>query len=457
MPRVVIVSNRVPAPGRGKLSAGGLAVVLADALQPGSLWFGWSGQRAAQPAPEATVHEVDGVTYATFDLREADFRPFYAGFGNSALWPVLSFRLGLIRFRHEDYEGYRAVNRAYAQALKPLLRPDDAIWIHDYLLIPLAHELRALGVTNRIGIFFHTPFPPSAVFSVLPRAAELLDALCACDVIGLQTDNDQRAFLDCAVQMLGAAPHASGAFVHRDRSVRAIAVPAGIDADGFIRMAQRAARSAETRRLGDSLSGRALAIGAERLDYSKGLPTRVEAFATLLSKYPLHRRAVSFLQVAAPSREDVSDYRQLRRELDRMVGETNGRYGEPDWTPLRYITRSLSRQTLSGFYRVARIGLVTPWRDGMNLVAKEYVAAQQPSDPGVLVLSRFAGAAADLTEALIVNPLDAEEIADAMHRALVMPLAERQERHAALLARVRQDTAARYCQRFLNELVPSSA
>jgi trehalose 6-phosphate synthase len=431
--------------------AGGLAVALADALTPGSLWFGWSGRRVGVPAEAPALAQADGLTFATIDMTEAEYRAFYVGFANGALWPLLHFRLGLMTYRREDYLGYCAVNRRFAAALASVLQPDDMIWVHDYHLIPLAQELRRLSVQNRIGFFLHTPFVPPVMLEVLPSAKDLLEGLAAYDVVGFHTDAYRRAFLQCAQQMLGVELD-RGSFDHNGSTVHAIVDPIGIDTEAFAKDAVRAARGAESRRLRDSMADRALVIGVDRLDYSKGLPNRLIAFGRLLARYPEHRRKVNFLQVAARSREDNSDYQQLRRELDRIAGDTNGRYSEFDWIPLRYITRALSRRTLAGFYRIARVGVVTPLRDGMNLVAKEYIAAQNASDPGVLVLSRFAGAADELTEALIVNPFDPDEIAEAVHQALVMDLDERRARHHVLLEKVRRSTARHYCDVFLRHL-----
>jgi trehalose 6-phosphate synthase len=447
--RLIIVSNRVPLPSERGPRAGGLAVALADALRPGTLWFGWSGRRSAMPDAEPRLQHADGTTYATIDLTEAEYRSFYVNFANGALWPLLHFRLGLVDFRREDYEGYRAVNRRFAEALSRLLRTDDLIWVHDYHLFPLAEDLRRLGVHNRIGFFLHTPFVPPALLHALPRAAELLRAVCSFDVIGFHTRTYQRAFLDCVQELMPAIRVGDGSFFHEGRFVQSIVDPIGIDAAGFADAAARAERSSETARLRESLGGRALAIGVDRLDYSKGLVNRFEAFGRMLAKYPEHRRQVSFLQIAARSREESGSYQRLRRELDRIVGDTNGRYSEFDWVPLRYMTSTVRRQILAGFYRIARLGVVTPLRDGMNLVAKEYVAAQDPADPGVLILSRFAGAAEDLDEALIVNPFDADEIADALHAGLTMPLAERLRRYCALRERVWDTTASKYCAKFL--------
>jgi trehalose 6-phosphate synthase len=449
--RLVIVSNRVPLPTERGPRAGGLAVALADALRPGSLWFGWSGRRNPTPSETPDVAKADGITYATIDMTEAEYHAYYVGFANGALWPLLHFRLGLMTYRREDFQGYRAVNRRFAAALATVLLPDDLIWVHDYHLIPLAQELRLLGVRNRIGFFLHIPFVPPVMLEVLPCATELLEGLAAYDVVGFHTEGYRQAFLQCAREMLGVAPH-HNSFVHNGSTVDAIVDPIGIDTEAFAKDAVRVARGAESRRLRDSMLDHALAIGVDRLDYSKGLPNRLIAFGRLLATYPEHRRKVNFLQVAARSREDSRDYQQLRRELDRIAGNINGSYSEFDWTPLRYITRALSRRTLAGFYRIARVGVVTPLRDGMNLVAKEFIAAQNASDPGMLVLSRFAGAADELTEALIVNPFDPDEIAEAIHQALTMELDERRARHKALLEKVHRSNARRYCEVFLGHL-----
>jgi trehalose 6-phosphate synthase len=450
--RTVIVSNRVPSPTEKGATAGGLAVALADAATDGSLWFGWSGRRANETSTVAEIAESDGVTFATIDIGERDYQRYYNGFSNDALWPLFHFRTGLLRFNRPEYDAYRAVNRAFAEALIPLLRPDDLIWIHDYQLLTMAAELRDLGIANRIGFFLHIPFVPPALLEVLPPAAELIAAMSACDVIGFQTEADRKAFLENAVSLLNVRPDRHGRYNYNNRTVSVVVTPIGIDARKFEQLALRSERTPDARRLQESLGDRALVLGVDRLDYSKGLPQRFDAFGRLLFAYPQHRRCVNFLQIAARSRQEVGSYQTLRRELDRRAGDINGEFSDFDWVPLRYMTHPVKRNAIAGFYRRANIGLVTPLRDGMNLVAKEYVAAQDAENPGVLVLSRFAGAADELTEALIVNPFDADEVAAAMHQALVMRLEERQERHTALLAKVRHTTAQRFCELFLSYL-----
>lgn len=452
MPRLVIVSNRVPPPRtKGAASAGGLAVALQSFVEPGTLWFGWSGRTAPETSGEPRIVEGGGVQYATIDLGTQDYQRFYVGFANSSLWPLLHFRLGLMRYRREDFDGYLEVNAAFAAALVPLLREDDLVWVHDYHLIPLATALRALGFRGRIGFFLHIPFVPPSVFDALPPARGVLKALCDYDVVGFQTRTHLQDFLDCASRIGGFDVQGDDIIV-AGRRVHAIADAIGIDAPGFARIAQRSTGTAYIHRVRESLIDRHLVISAERLDYSKGLPNRFEGFARLLARFPQHHRRVSMLQIAARSREEVAAYQSLRRELDRLAGDINGRFSQFDWVPLRYMTQTVARTKLAGLFRVARIGLVTPLRDGMNLVAKEFVAAQDPADPGVLILSRFAGAAEELTDALLVNPYDSDEIAEAMNTALEMSLEERQERHAALRRAVFEVTSARYCNVFVDAL-----
>lgn len=442
MSRLVLVANRVPNPRERGPVAGGLAVALADAVaRRDAVWFGWSGDCVEATATEPRLATLGRLTYATLDLGQEDYRRYYQGFANGALWPTLHYRLGLSVFHREDYEGYRRVNCDFARVLAPLLRVEDVVWAHDFHLFPLGAELRRLGVRQRIGFFLHVPFPPWGLLSALPRAAELLEDLDGYDAIGVQTEDDAANLRD-ALRARGLARVAQ----------RVAAFPIGIDPEAFATLAARAAGGPEAARLRESLAGRALVIGVDRLDYTKGLPQRVEGFGRLLKRFPRHHAKVTYLQVAPVSRGDVAQYRALRRELDELAGRINGQHAEFDWMPLRWLTRAVQRPTLAGFMRHARIGLVTPLRDGMNLVAKEYVAAQDPEDPGALVLSRFAGAARELDGALLVNPLDPDEIAEALDTALAMPREERAARWRGMRAAIGETSAARWCQRFLAAL-----
>jgi trehalose 6-phosphate synthase len=440
--RLVVVANRVPNPRERGATAGGLAVALKDALARREvLWFGWSGQTAEATAAEPTETRVGRITYATLDLGREDYRRYYQGFSNGSLWPTLHYRLGLADFSREDHAGYRGVNRAFAEALASMLRPDDSIWAHDFHLFPFAAELRRLGCRQRIGFFLHVPFPPGPLFCALPRATELLTDLAAYDVIGVQTEDDAGNLRE-ALAVVGQP----------EAAARVHAFPIGIEAESFTALAEKALTKRETERFRQSLVDRALIIGVDRLDYTKGLPQRFCGYAQLLARFRTHHSKVTYLQVAPVSRGDVAQYRSLRRELDEWVGRINGQHAEPDWAPLRYMTRAVARPVLAGFMRMARVGLVTPLRDGMNLVAKEYVAAQDPEDPGVLVLSRFAGAVAQLPGALLVNPLDPDEIAEALDQALTMRPAERKARWEECIVSVRRDGARAWCREFLSRL-----
>lgn len=451
MARLVIISNRVPdiADSTGP-RAGGLAVALADVLTPGSLWFGWSGRQLAERSEAVGTVLANDITYATIDLSEADYRAYYLGFSNSTLWPLFHMFPSLMKFDGADYAAYKSVNRLFATALAKFLNPDDLIWVHDYQLLPMADELRALGINNPIGFFLHIPFPAPALFETLPTADDLFKTILAYDLIGFQTEQDKGHFL-CTAQKYNFNVHDS-VVSYMGRKLRAVAVPVGINHKNFNHMAMRAASRVEARRVVESLAGRTLMIGADRLDYTKALPARFDAFGRFLSTYTEQRRRISYLQIAAPSREEVEKYKTLRDELDYKAGTINGAFSDFDWVPLRYMTRTVGRGLLAGLFRISRIGLVTPFRDGMNLVALEYIAAQAEENPGVLIISRFAGVASLLPEALQVNPYDIDMVANAINKAMTMSLAERIDRHAASLLNIEKYNATSYSQSFLAAL-----
>ncbi|MFN3670983.1 MAG: trehalose-6-phosphate synthase, partial [Bosea sp. (in: a-proteobacteria)] len=384
---------------------------------------------------------------------EAERQTYYLGFSNRALWPNMHYRLGLTEFSRADYAGYLGVNRRFAKALAPLLKPDDLVWIHDYHLIPLAAELRRRGVTNRIGYFHHIPWPPAEVFGALPFSATLISTMSAYDLIGVQTQIDARNLCDGLASLCGASVAGGHVSMGRRRTeVRAF--PIGIDVEAFRRLASASERAATIpiRTTKQSLGERKLVIGVDRLDYSKGIVQRLEAFGAFLRNHPEYSRRVGLLQIAPPSRSDVPEYAELDRQSDETAGRLNAALGEFDWTPIRVVKKAYSRNALAGFYRRAQVGLVTPMRDGMNLVAKEYVAAQDPDDPGVLVLSRFAGASQQLGEALIVNPYDTHEVAEAIRTALAMPRAERIRRFEKLYAIIDATDIAWWTNRYLDAL-----
>ncbi len=451
--RLITVSNRVGVPSRGASRAGGLEAAIREALQAqGGVWFGWSGDVAEARSDAPKIAKRGNVTFATVDLSQSDYDEYYLGYANRTLWPLLHYQLGLIEFHRAQFKGYIAVNAYFARMLKPLIQPDDLIWVHDYHMIPLAEELRKLGVTNRIGFFLHTPMPPTDIMVALPNHEMIMRALCAYDLIGFQTETGVRAFLDYIAREANGHLEIDGSLSAYDRMTRIAAFPIGIDTEGFALSAARGARSSEAARLKRSLNGRALIIGVDRMDYSKGIPTRFEAIDELLSTWPEQAGKFTFLQITPPSRSDVVTYQELRRKIEHAAGHVNGKYSEIDWTPIRFVVRTVTRTALAGIYRASRVGLVTPWRDGMNLVAKEYVASQNPEDPGVLVLSRFAGAAAELKSALLVNPLDPSDIGASINAALTMNVKERRTRWEDMMAVLRANTIRDWTTNFLNAL-----
>jgi trehalose 6-phosphate synthase len=453
MSRLVVVSNRV---AYLESKSGGLAVALGDTLrQTGGVWFGWDG-KVVDNDEQISVNAVqqDTVTIATIPLTEQDYNDYYVGFANQVLWPACHYRLDLVNFETPYFDGYRRVNARFADALTKLLEPDDIIWIHDYHLFSLASELRSRGVKQKIGFFLHIPFPPPGVLLAVPVHQWLVKSLFSYDVIGFQTNTDVVNFQRFVSEHVNGEIGAEGQVTAFGRTVIARAFPIGIDVDAFYRLAHTPEADSIIERLNRRNLALSHIVGVDRLDYSKGLPERLKAFRRLLELYPDKSKSVTLMQIAPPTREDVAAYTDIKQELEQLSGSINGEYGDFDWTPVRYIHRNITRDQLAALFRGSQVGLVTPLRDGMNLVAKEYVAAQDVENPGVLVLSRFAGAAEDLQEALIVNPYDIDDIAHALKQALSMPLPERRERHLKLYARVCRNDAANWRRTFLAALAP---
>ncbi len=457
MARLVVVSNRVGIPGGGA-RAGGLEVAIHPALsRRGGIWFGWNGRVGDDDPglPRTTKH--DSISYVTIGLRRDDYEEFYNGFANRVLWPILHYRLDLAEFSRRDLGGYFRVNDYFASTLDKLLRPDDLIWVHDYHLIPLAGALRACGHANRIGFFLHIPCPPPEILTALPNHERLVPLLGAYDVIGLQTETDATNICRYFQTECGVHRADNGSFDFGGRKVSVDVYPVGVETKAFERLARRAIETSFVREVVESLSGRAMIIGVDRLDYSKGIPERMNAFERFLKVYPDWHNQVTYLQITPRSRSDIAEYADIARVVGESVGRINGTFGEAAWTPVRYINKAHTRTALAGLYRAARVGLVTPLRDGMNLVAKEYVAAQDSDDPGVLVLSRFAGAARELKAALLVNPYDPEGVAIAIDRALSMPHDERRERHIVNFKALMQNDLSRWAERFLLSLEQTPA
>jgi trehalose 6-phosphate synthase len=453
MSRLVAVSNRISLPRRGA-APGGLAVGLAAAMRSrGGLWFGWSGEVTENPSQSVDTARRDGITYATIDLSPAEHDEHYLGFCNGVLWPVFHYFPDNFRHREEHYERYLAVNQRFAAGLQPLLRPDDVIWVHDFHLLPLAQRLRAGGVTQPIGLFLHIPFPHVELLRVLPVYGELMGAMLDYDLVGFQTASDLEAFRAAVVHLWGAE-----ALVNDDeiqvgtRRVRAGVFPIGVDVDNILAEVKRARQSDPCRRMVNGVLGRKLVIGVDRLDYSKGLVERFGAYERFLETHPENLGKVTYLQIAPLSRPDLHAYAAIRSELEQATGRTNGRFADTDWTPIRYLNRNFPHDVLMAFMNCAQVGIVTPLRDGMNLVAKEFVAAQDPDDPGVLILSTLAGASRELTGALLVNPYDTRGMAHAIQQALHMPLDERRARHAAMMQVLRESDIHAWYSRYLKAL-----
>lgn len=458
--RLVVVSNRVPVPGRRAAAGpGGLAVALDAALKEhGGIWFGWSGDsRPAIDADALDVRQVGRITFAVTDLTKRDVDEYYLGFANRALWPVCHYRLGLTHFSERETAAYFRVNSLFGRKLIRMLEPGDLVWVHDYHLIPMASELRERGFDGRIGFFHHIPWPAPEIASALPEYKRLLKGFSAYDLVGFQTPRDAANFGRCLVEEGVASEIGDGWFqTPEGHSFRAAAFPIGIDTPTFREAAAKAEHAPSVKRLISTLAGQKLLIGVDRLDYSKGIEERIQSFCSYLGAHPEELRRVTYLQVTPKSRSEVPEYRRIQQEVAARVGEANGRYGDVDWTPIRYLNQNIPHTTLAGLYRAARVGLITPLRDGMNLVAKEYVASQSPEDPGVLVLSRYAGAAFELHGALIVNPYNAAETGDAIARALAMPVQERRERWDEMMRHLDTHTVGDWWRGFIGALAKAS-
>lgn len=452
MSRLVVVSNRVAVPGENR--AGGLAVGLLAALKErGGMWFGWSGKTVRSDSGGMHEQTEGDITFVTMDLNKRDIDSYYNGFANRTLWPLLHFRLDLVDYDRATREGYMRVNRLFAEKLAPLLKDSDTLWIHDYHMIPLCAMLRELGVGCKMGFFLHVPMPSADLVQAMPDHARLFNTFYAYDLVGFQTQRDAERF-KAYVRLFGGGRILQGDLVEGPggRRFTASSFPIGINTDLIANQAKASVGKQAVRDLRESLRGRQLAIGVDRLDYSKGLPERFQGFERYLERYPDQSGSLTYLQIAPVSRGDVTEYRQLRSQLEQIAGHINGGHAEPDWTPLRYVNQNFSHATLTGFYRAASVCLVTPLRDGMNLVAKEFVAAQDPENPGVLVLSLFAGAADEMKEALLVNPHDLDGVADAIATAASMPLVSRIERWHAMMDHLRKNNINHWRQRYLEAL-----
>lgn len=453
--RLIAVSNRVAMPRKHGAAAGGLTVGIMGALEKqGGLWFGWNGKLTDGQTSNPEIVSQGNIDFATVSLNEQDYEQYYNGYSNRVLWPVCHYMLGFIQYSNADFDGYRRVNAEFAKKLTPLIKPNDVIWVHDFHLIPLASELRQAGISNPIGFFLHVPFPSYEAFRAVPGHVYLLRSMCAYDVIGFHTPGDLAAFETCIREPIVGAQFGEKNVVDvSGGSFVADVFPIGVDTDEIRQLAEDAQDSNPVQNLVRSLGKRQLLIGVDRLDYSKGLTQRFQAYERLLEKYPNAQNTTVMMQVAPPTRTGVRTYDDIRTELEQTAGHINGRFAQTDWVPIRYLNKGIARKPLMGMFRIATTGLVTPVRDGMNLVAKEFTAAQDPHDPGICVLSSLAGAACELKEAIIVNPYDREEVADGIALALNLPLKVRQERHAAMMETLKKNDISAWRTRFVDALL----
>jgi trehalose 6-phosphate synthase/phosphatase len=431
---LVTLSNRLPVTlRRGQRgaervrSSGGLVAAFEPLLtERGGLWVGWPGTELR--AGETLSEPHDPFQMVPVEIPRRDVKPYYHGFSNRTLWPVFHTMPGRASFETSEWEAYQRVNDSFADMAAAAIEPGDQVLVNDYQLMLTPARLRRLAPGAAIGFFLHIPFPPFDVFRVLPWGRPLLRGLLGADLIGFHVPGYVRNFLDCVHRLLGDKVDVRRGLVqHGQRTVRVVAQPLGIDYPSYDAQARMAPGSGFP-------SSERMVLGVDRLDYTKGIPQRIIAFARLLELHPEHRQRTTLFQLAVPSRSEVKEYRALKRDIDELVGQINGRFATAGWTPIRYLYRSMPPDRLAGLYRDADVGLVTPLRDGMNLVAKEYVACQV-DDPGVLVLSHMAGAAETMSEALLANPYDIDDTAYKLHTALTMPLPERNQRMSALRKR----------------------
>ncbi|WP_135210414.1 alpha,alpha-trehalose-phosphate synthase (UDP-forming) [Vitreimonas flagellata] len=454
MSRLIVVSNRVtpPAP-EGASSQGGLAMAISAALREYSgIWFGWSGNSTPTYTGQLSMQRVNGVTVATMDLEEQDIEEYYNGYANRTLWPLFHYRIDLTQYERSYGKGYERVNARFADMLVPLIEPGDLVWVQDYHLIPLARELRARGVKNAIGFFLHIPWPARELILTLPRHRQLVESMFHYDVLGFHTEEWKNAFNSYVLHEAGGMQLSDGRVRAFGRMVRPQAFPIGIDPGAFTSLKSSEVGQESYDRMVESKAGRKMLLGVDRLDYSKGIDERLLAYERLLADNPELKRQIFLLQISTATRSEVEAYQDMFAKLDALSGRINGAHAEMDWIPIRNVHRMHSREELAGIYRAADVALVTPLRDGMNLVAKEFVAAQDESDPGVLVLSRFAGAAAQMKDALIVNPFSQEDVADAIKKALAMPIEERRKRWRALMDGVEKDDIVAWRDNFVAAL-----
>lgn len=462
MSRLIIISNRLPVSVARQAdvlsfqpSVGGVATGIASLeTSKQRLWFGWPGIAADKLTAAHKEEIAKGLkkhgSHPVF-LSSTEVRDFYFGFSNRTIWPLFHYFTQHTVFDETYWRAYKKVNEHFCSEIVPHLKPDDTVWVHDYQLMLLPAMLRAKQPSAKIGFFLHIPFPSFEMLRLLPWRQEILEGLLGADLIGFHEYDYVRHFLSSVYRLCNCEPHLSELMIH-NRLVRVDAFPMGIDYCAFADSAKRRDVQREIKKI-NRQDGLRLIVSVDRLDYTKGILHRLDAFDCFLREYPEYRETVMLVVVAVPSRTKVEEYTQLREDIERRISRINGDYGTLNWTPVSYLYRSLSFEKLTALYTAADAALITPLRDGMNLVAKEFVACQQDKHhPGILILSEMAGAACELVEAIIVNPHDKNAIAAALHRAMQMPQAERLRRNRLMQERLSRYTVARWASDFIQSL-----
>ena len=460
MGKLIIVSNRLPVTidrQEGQLiyfpSAGGLATglnSLDDSLD--RKWVGWPGKAIKNDwEQEAIRKDLAGDGLVPVFLTNSEIEKFYGGFSNKVIWPHFHYFTQYTDYTHDEYwQAYKRVNKKFAKAVLDVLEPGDTVWVHDYQLLLLPGMIRASQPEVAIGFFLHIPFPSYEIFRILPWREAILKGVLGSDLIGFHTFGYMRHFLSAAYRIAGHE-HSFGRMTIKGRSVNVDVYPMGIDYDKYAKF-EPAASDDGVRAITALATGKRIVVSVDRLDYTKGIPQRIRAIARFLEEHPEYTRQVSFVMLVVPSRDSVDQYQELKHEVETLVGEVNGAYGTFDWTPIKYFYRSLSFTELNALYQRADVALITPLRDGMNLVAKEYIASKDRNGRGVLILSEMAGAANELTDALIVNPQDSEELVRALDQALSMPAEEQRERLEKMQNRLRKYNVSNWASAFMKDL-----
>ena len=454
MSKLIVLSNRVSLPNPDKSTAGGLAVALQDALNDiGGIWLGWNGEKIENHHdPNFSPTEYEGVEYITCPLTEAQYSGYYCGFANSTLWPAMHNRADLIEYQPEEFKIYQQVNRLFAHQLAQIAHPDDIIWVHDYHFLSVAHYCRELGMQNRIGFFLHIPFADLNIWNLLPAAHSLIQDLCQYDVIGLQTELDQKQCMDVCHHFLPSQVIHSNVLNYNNHQITIQCYPIGINPELIQKVAQQKKENPNPIFEFEDLIDQKTIISVDRIDYSKGLIERFNAFEEFLKNNPEYHKHITDLQIACPCRMDVPAYKNLYELIDSKVDFINHEFSQDNWQPINCSHETVAHDDLMKIYLQSDICWVNSLRDGMNLVAKEFIAAQDPDNPGILILSKYAGAAEKMSEAIIVDPENRGDMIKALKTALSMSKSERLERYKQLMQGLKSFDINDWRNAFLKDL-----